>query len=75
MCGFILQHLAPKEPSDFKEAMPLVDVWRSVTAMSGGPCVMTYGVMLMPMWSADSWDSGKTQVNFQPPMNILTLLL
>jgi hypothetical protein len=61
----VLQHLAPKEPSDFREAMPLVDVWRSATAISGVQCVMTCGALLMPMWLADSWDSGKTQVIVQ----------
>ena len=52
-----------------------MDVWRSATAMSGGQCVMTYGALLMPMWSADSWDSGKIQVNlFKPlPLNISTV--
>ena len=67
MHDFIWQHLAPKEPLDFKEALPLVDVWRSATVMSGEQCVMTFGALLMPMWSADSWDSGKIQVNLFPP--------
>ena len=51
----ILQHLAPKEPSDLKEAMPLVDVWRSATMQSGAQCVMTIGMLQMPKWSVDSW--------------------
>ena len=41
--------LAPKEPSNFKEAMPLVDVWKSATTISGGQCVMTSGVEVM-LW-------------------------
>ena len=43
-------------------------VWRSVTTMSGAQCVMTSGVLLMLMWSADSWDSVMTQVN----LNLMT---
>ena len=43
-----MQRLAPKEPSDFQETMPLVDVWRSATTMSGGQCVMAIGVIWMP---------------------------
>jgi hypothetical protein len=39
--------LAPKEPSDFKEALPLVDVWRSATTTNGAQCVMTSGVLMM----------------------------
>ncbi len=49
--------LAHKEPSDFKEALPLKDVWRFVTVMSGGQYVMTFGVHLMLKLLADSWDS------------------
>jgi hypothetical protein len=45
------------EPSDLKEALPGVDVWRSATAISGAQCVMTSGVYKMPKWSAGSWDS------------------
>ena len=41
--------LATKEPSDSKEALPLVDVWRSAITMSGGQCVMTSGVEVM-LW-------------------------
>ena len=48
---------APKEPSDFKEVLLPVDVWRYATTMSGAQCVMTSGVLLMLKWSADSWDS------------------
>ena len=51
-----MQHLAPKEPSDLKEAMPLVDVWRSATMISGAQCVMTIGMLQMLKWSVDSWD-------------------
>ena len=46
-----------KEPSDFKEALPPVDAWRSATRMSGAQCVMTSLVHLMLKWPADSWDS------------------
>ena len=34
-----------KEPFDFKEAIPLVDVWRSATTTSGAQSVMTSGVL------------------------------
>ena len=44
------------ETSDSKEALPIVDVWRSVTMISGAQCVMTSGMLLMLEWSADSWD-------------------
>ena len=45
---------------------PSVDVWRSATTMSGAQCVMTCGVLLMLMWSVDSWDSVMTQVMHFP---------
>ena len=48
---------ALKEPSDSKEALPLKDVWRSATAMSGAQCVMISGGLLMLKLHADSWDS------------------
>ena len=48
--------LAPKEPSDFVEAMPLVDVWRSATTMTGAECVVMGGTTMMLKWHADSWD-------------------
>ena len=51
-----MQYLAPKEPSDFKEAMLLVDVWKSATTISGAQCVMTIGMLPMLKWSVDSWD-------------------
>lgn len=44
-------------PSGSKEVMLLVDVWKSVTTMSGGQCVMTFGEMSMLQLHADSWDS------------------
>ena len=43
----VLEPPALKETSDFKEAMPLVDVWRSVTTISGAQCVMTCGTVMM----------------------------
>ena len=58
MCYHIqLRQPALKEPLDSKEALPLEDVWRSATTMSGAQCVMTYGGHLMPKLLADSWDS------------------
>ena len=45
-----------KGPSDFKEGLPLKDVWRSATTMSGALCVMTFGTALMLELLADSWD-------------------
>ena len=46
----------PREPSDFKEALPLKDVWRSAMPMSGEQCVMTSGAHLMLKWPADNLD-------------------
>ena len=56
-----------------------MDVWRSATTTSGAQCVMTFGALLMPMWSADSWDSMKTQVmhfcwQIRPEPNIAPIL-
>ncbi len=30
--------------------------WKSVSTMNGERCVMTCGMCLMLLWSADSWD-------------------
>ena len=35
---------ALKEPSDFKEELPLMGVWNFATLMFGAQCVMTSGV-------------------------------
>ena len=43
----VLEPPALKETSDFKEALPLVDVWRSATIISGAQCVMTCGTVMM----------------------------
>ena len=48
--------VALKEASDCKEVLPRVVVWRSATMTSGAQCVMTFGIILMPRWSVDSWD-------------------
>jgi len=48
--------LVPKEPSDFREALPVVDVLRSATTMCGAQCVMISGVLLMHEWPADNSD-------------------
>ena len=42
-----LPPLVPREPSDFKEAPLLRDVWRSAMPMSGEQCVMISGAHLM----------------------------
>ena len=47
---------APKDPSDFKEALPPLDVWRSATIIPGAQCVMTSGILLMLKWFVDNWD-------------------
>ena len=50
--------VALKEPSDCKEAMPLRDVWRSATTMSGGQYAITTsipGITQMLESSAWSW--------------------
>ena len=44
-----------KEPSDFKEAMGPVDVWRSAMTMSGAQCVMTHLAMKRPLLLAGNW--------------------
>ena len=31
--------------------------WKCATIISGGQCVMTRGMAVMPMWHVDSWDS------------------
>ena len=41
------------------EEMLLRDVWKSAAMESGGLCVMTSGVLLMPKWYADSLDSAQ----------------
>ena len=54
---------ALKEPSDFKEALQLVDVWRSATTISGAQCVMISGVLLMLELHVYNWDY-QVQVRF-----------
>ena len=46
--------LVLKETSDCKEALPLGDVWRSVTTTSGAQCVMTHGALKMHRLPADN---------------------
>ena len=61
-----MEPLAPKELSDCKEAMPLWDVWRSATTMSGAQCAITTlipGIIQMPESSVCSWDY-QVQVRF-----------
>ena len=48
--------LAPMVTSDFKAAMPLVDVWRSASTTSGAQCAMTSGVLQMHKLFVGSWD-------------------
>ena len=43
----VLEPVALKEPSDFKEALPLVGVWRSAATMLGAQYVMMDGTLLM----------------------------
>ena len=38
-------HALKKEASDYKEALPTVDVWRSATITSGAQCVTIRGVL------------------------------
>ena len=33
------------------------DVWKSAGVEHGALCVMTSGIVKMPRWPADSWDS------------------
>lgn len=37
--------------------LPMRDEWKFVWTTHGAQCVMTFGELLMPMWSADSWVS------------------
>ena len=39
------------------EPPALKDEWKSVTTMLGALSVMTYGLLMMPVWPADSLDS------------------
>ena len=45
---------ALKEQSDFKEALPLVDVWRFGATAPGAQCVMIAGIIQMQGLSAGS---------------------
>ena len=36
------------------------DVWKSARVEVGEPCVMISGILLMPVWPADSLDSPDT---------------
>ena len=36
------------------------DVWKSARVEVGELCAMISGILLMPMWPADSWDSPDT---------------
>ena len=55
---FTLQHHAPMVTSGFEVVQTTMKVvLKSVTTMPGALCVMTPGVLLMPMWPADSLDS------------------
>ena len=37
--------------------------WRCASMTSGGQCVMTYGIPLMLLWSASSWDMHTLEVS------------
>ena len=37
--------------------------WRCASMTSGGQCVMTAGTVLMPQWSASSWDMDTLEVS------------
>ena len=37
--------------------------WRCASMTSGGQCVMTAGTVLMPQWSANSWDMDTLEVS------------
>ena len=36
---------------------PMKGVWKSARMELGAPCVMISGIIKMPWWPADSWDS------------------
>ncbi len=44
------------ETSDFREEVPILDEWKSVTTMSGAQCVMTSGGLLMLELPVYNWD-------------------
>ena len=58
MCYVLIvkYHAVLKETSDFKEAIPLRDVWRSATMVPGAQCVMTCGAHQMLELSVFSWN-------------------
>ena len=37
--------------------------WRCASMTSGGQCVMTAGTVMMPQWSASSWDMHTLEVS------------
>ena len=37
--------------------------WRCASITSGGQCVMTAGIALMPQWSANNWDMHTPEVS------------
>ena len=39
------------------EPLTLKDEWKFVTTINGALSVMTYGLLMMPMWHVDNWDS------------------
>ena len=49
---------ARKKASDSLEMNePMEVVWRSVCMVSGEWCVTMDGIIMMPQWFAESWDS------------------
>ena len=52
------QQCAPIVTSDFEAVQMVMKVeLKSATTMHGALCVTTSGILMMPMWPADSWDS------------------
>ena len=37
--------------------------WRCASMTSGGQCVMTSGIALMPLWFANNWDMHTPEVS------------
>jgi len=43
---------------------PMKGVWKSARMELGALCVMTSGILKMPSWLADSWDSPDWVYNY-----------
>ena len=56
------------------ELLIVRDVWSSVRVVPGVRCVMMLGVLMMPLWSVDSWDMRTSVSNSYDRLYVLKLL-